>query len=77
MFFLAALIVLHSATGVQIDINPNEITNLRRPEPGNPSFTPDVKCMINLTDGKFVTVRETCEEVRRAIDPQQQRRHKK
>ena len=74
MFILAALIVLHSATGVQIDINPNEITNLRRPEPSNPNFTPEVKCMINLTDGKFVTVRETCEEVRRAIDP---KRYKK
>ena len=75
MFFLAALIVLHSATGVQIDINPNEITNLRRPEPGNPSFTPDAKCMINLTDGKFVTVKETCDEVRRVLEPQ--RKHKK
>ena len=62
------MIVLHSATGVEIDVNTESITNLRRPEPNNPNFTKDVKCQINMYDGKFVTVKETCEEVRTKME---------
>jgi hypothetical protein len=65
MIFL--LIILHSATGVEIDLNEKLITNMRNPEPGHKNFSKDVKCMINMSDGKFVSVRETCEEVRKLI----------
>ena len=68
MIPMLVMIILHSATGVEIDINTSTITNMRSPEPGNKNFTPDVKCLINMSDGKFVTVRETCEEVRRAME---------
>ena len=61
------LIILHSATGVEIDLNEKLITNMRGPEVGNRLFTDNVKCLINMSDGKFITVRETCEEVRRLI----------
>ena len=57
------MIVLHSAGGMAIDVNTETITHLRNPEPSNPAFTKDVKCMINMTDGKFVTVIESCREV--------------
>ena len=60
---LPVMIVLHSAGGLAIDVNTDQITHLRNPEPSNPSFTRDVKCMINMTDGKFVTVIESCREV--------------
>jgi hypothetical protein len=60
---LPVMIVLHSAGGIAIDVNTDQITHLRNPEPSNPSFTRDVKCMINMTDGKFVTVIESCREV--------------
>jgi hypothetical protein len=53
---------------VEIDVNIATITNMRSPEPGNKNFTPDVKCLINMSDGKFITVKETCEEVRRAME---------
>jgi len=68
MIPMLVMVILHSATGVEIDINTSTITNMRSPEPGNKNFTPDVKCLINMSDGKFVTVRETCEEVRRAME---------
>ena len=63
----AAMLTLHGASGVEIDVNSQEITHLRRPEPGNHSFPANVHCMVNLADGKFVTVQETCEQVREAI----------
>ena len=61
------MIILHGASGVEIDVNSQEITHLRRPEAGNHSFPANVHCMVNLADGKFVTVQETCEQVRDAI----------
>jgi hypothetical protein len=73
---LLVMIILHSATGTAIDLNTAMITNLRNPEPGDstPLFTKGVKCQINLADGKFVTVTETCNEVRRIMED---RKHKK
>jgi hypothetical protein len=62
------LIVLHSGSGTPLDLNTATITNLRNPEPNNPAFTPNVKCMINMVDGKYVAVRETCAEVRRLME---------
>jgi hypothetical protein len=68
MISMLVMIILHSASGVEIDVNIATITNMRSPEPGNKNFTPDVRCLINMSDGKFVTVRETCEEVRRVME---------
>jgi hypothetical protein len=65
---MLVMIILHSASGVEIDVNTATITNMRSPEPGHKHFTPDVKCLINMSDGKFITVKETCEEVRRAME---------
>ena len=67
MIFLV-LIVLHSGAGVPIDLNAEKITNMRSPEPGNKNFSDNVKCQINMVDGKFVTVKETCAEVRKLME---------
>ena len=67
MTVIVAMVVLHSSTGVEINVNEKLITNMRNPEPGNKNFSDSVKCQINMSDGKFVTVRETCEEVKRLI----------
>lgn len=66
------LIVLHSVSGAAIEVNPELVTHLRHQDPKNPhpSFTPEAQCMINMTDGKYVTVRETCAEVRLLIEQQ-------
>ena len=68
MLPMLVMIILHSATGVEMDVNPALITNMRNPEPNNPAFTPNVKCLINMSDGKFVTVKETCEQVRKLME---------
>jgi hypothetical protein len=65
---LLVLIVLHSGSGTPLELNPATITNLRNPEPSNPAFTPNVRCQVNMTDGKYVTVLEKCEEVRKLIE---------
>ena len=63
------LMLLHGPDGSEIRVNPDQITHLRSAKPnaskdekifhGSPA-----NCMINLADGKFVTVVETCEQVK-------------
>jgi hypothetical protein len=62
------MIILHAGSGTPIDLNADAITNMRNPEPGHKNFSANVKCQINLSDGKFVTVRETCEQVRKLME---------
>jgi len=72
---IPVMIVLHSAAGIAIDVNTEAITHLRNPEPSNTAlFTDKVKCMINLSDGKFVTVQESCREVRSIMDNRKSKR---
>jgi len=71
---IPVMIVLHSAAGVAIDVNTELITHLRAPEPNNPAFTPNVKCQVNMVDGKFVTVVESCREVRSIMDNRKSKR---
>jgi hypothetical protein len=73
MMFAAVMIVLHTLDGREIDINPAQVTHMREAQPDeaeNKAFTGGVRCMINLTDGKFVTVVEECAVVRRKLEQQ-------
>jgi hypothetical protein len=63
---VVVLILLHGPQGADILINPAAITSLRAGVPGKPSeyVTENARCIVSLSDGKFVSVLETCEEVR-------------
>ena len=73
---IPVMIVLHTGMGVAVEVNTEAITHLRNPEPNssNPSFPQNVKCMVNLSDGKFVTVVETCKEVRSIMENRKYKR---
>jgi uncharacterized protein YlzI (FlbEa/FlbD family) len=64
------IIVLHGLAGVEISVNALSITSMRTAPPSNSNkhFTEGVHCMVSTSDGKYVTVTETCDEVRRAIE---------
>jgi len=47
------------------NIKPAQITSLREAREKGKYFMEEVRCMISLTDGKFVTVVEHCNEARR------------
>jgi hypothetical protein len=67
------LIILHTGDGSEININPAQVTSLRKARPADhfPSsekyFSDKVRCMVNLTDGKFLTVIEECEAIRKML----------
>lgn len=64
------LLVLHALDGQEITIAPHQVTSLhaQRPDKANRLLTNDASCLIGLTDGKFVTVKETCAEIRGLIN---------
>ena len=67
---LATLVLLHGPNGHEISLAPRQVTSLHAAIPGKPNkqFDNDVKCVINTTDGKFVSVIETCDTVRQLIE---------
>jgi hypothetical protein len=64
---MLVMVILHSGAGTPIDLNADAITNMRGRETGK-NFSDNVRCQINMVDGKFVTVRETCAEVRKLME---------
>jgi len=70
MIALIALILLHGPNGHEISVSPRLITSMHAAIPGQPNkqFNDDVNCVINTADGKFVSVVETCDEVRTLIE---------
>jgi hypothetical protein len=60
-------LVLHVPGGREVTIELDEIVSMRESEGKNEHFVDKVHCMINTTDGKFISVIETCEQVREKI----------
>jgi hypothetical protein len=66
---IIALLLLHGPTGREIRINPRNVTSLHAPTtPGhNQVVVKGANCLVNTTDGKFISVVETCADVARMI----------
>jgi hypothetical protein len=63
------MIVLHAVDGRELDINPSQVTSMREASaPDTPvvdkRFAANVRCMVSLADGKFITVVEECATIR-------------
>jgi hypothetical protein len=60
-----SLVLLHGPKAHEIYINPDSVTTMRSaPGAHNEHFTDEARCMLNTSDGKFISVVETCEVVR-------------
>jgi hypothetical protein len=64
------LIVLHTVDGHEVSINPKQVTSLHaaKDDQANKHYVEDARCIISLTDGKFVTVIERCDAVRKLLE---------
>lgn len=49
-----------------IELNPHEIISIRRPR-GTDHFAPGTNCLIFTVDAKFISVKETCDEVHKRV----------
>ena len=63
------LVLLHHPGGAEVIVNPRHITSMHSSVPGkdNEYLTTEARCMINTSDGKFLSVIETCDTVRRIM----------
>jgi uncharacterized protein YlzI (FlbEa/FlbD family) len=60
------LILLHGLHGQLLYVNPKEVVAIRTSS-HKELLIEGVKCAISTADGKFISVRETCDEVMRLI----------
>ena len=74
MLFYAALalnlhlIGVHGPDNQAIDLNASEISSLREQrEAEEGHFGPNVKCVVFMTNGKFIGTRESCYDIIRHI----------
>jgi hypothetical protein len=73
---VAVLIALHGPDGHDITVNMEEITSVHCRYQGSKSgsFAPGANAIINMTDGKFVSIRETCEELKKILTEAEKKR---
>ena len=65
----ALLVVLHrSPDGGEVVVARGQVTSLRAPAGPLKALAPLSGCIVGLTDGKFVGVMETCNEVKRRLE---------
>jgi len=65
------LIVLHMVDGRPVRVNPAQVTQLVTPRPNETpgkQISPRVKCVVKTTDSSYVSVAESCDEVRRLME---------
>lgn len=64
------LIALHGPDGREIDVSANEITSMhcKVPNVENKLFVEGTNAVISLTDGKNISVRETCSEIKAMLE---------
>lgn len=66
------LVVLHSADGYEVTVNPAHIVTLRETaeEAGhsNRLLVRGAHCVVGLTSAKFIAVTESCRDVQRLLE---------
>jgi uncharacterized protein YlzI (FlbEa/FlbD family) len=73
MFFVLVvlhLVLLHTVDGRETLINPEQVASMthRNADRPNKLLVDDVECVIELSNGKFVSVIEHCDEVQRKLE---------
>ena len=59
-------LLLQVLDGSEVYVNPVQIVTIRTPQ-ANGQMAANVHCIVNFTDGKFVTVVETCDAIRERL----------
>lgn len=62
------MITLHMIDGRVVRLNEQQITQLVEPRAHGSQLPEEVNCIVRLTDGSYVSVAETCDAVRAAME---------
>lgn len=59
------LVELHGPDGQRFFVNPAAVTTIREPlTTDQRHFAPGMRCVVVMSNGKFLPVHESCDEVR-------------
>ena len=61
-------IFVHGPGNQRIELNVNEISSIREPRDSEGHFSSEISCVVFMTNGKWVGVTETCEDVLTKIE---------
>ena len=68
----ALFLILHAPDGHEVRISPDQITSLHSGKIGvkkeDRLYLESVKCLVNFTDGKFISVVEPCDVIQRMME---------
>jgi uncharacterized protein YlzI (FlbEa/FlbD family) len=66
---LAAFLMVHTVDGREAAVNPKQISSIQRGQDSgaNRVLVNKVRCVIGMTNGKFISVLEECDEVLRRL----------
>jgi len=70
MLAATAFIQLTGPDNQVIQLNPKSIIDFRTPR-GTDHFAPGTRCLIHTTDGRFISVVETCDEIHHILEDMQ------
>lgn len=59
---------LHGPTGQTLYVNIAEISTLRQPVENSSHWAKGVRCVLVMTNGKFLAVAEDCATVKRKLE---------
>lgn len=65
--------MLHGPGGQIIYLNPDKVTNLRKPHGVGQHFPAGTRCLVFLVDGKYLAAAESCEEIRERLQERSER----
>jgi hypothetical protein len=69
IFAATALIMLTGPEHQPISVNPAQIVTTRSVRPSaKEDFARGIRCLVHTTDGKFISVVETCDDVRKKME---------
>jgi hypothetical protein len=63
---LLELVVLKTVDNREVAINPKYVISLSVPKSGG-TLSSSVNCVVTFTDGKFLSMKESCAEVRKQL----------
>jgi uncharacterized protein YlzI (FlbEa/FlbD family) len=64
------LVTLQTLDGREVSVNPFEVASVseaKHEKDPKKEWAPSIHCVVTMTNGKFVTVVETCDEVRKKL----------
>jgi hypothetical protein len=57
------LILVHGPNSQRIEVNIDEISTVQEPQKVEGHFQKEIKCLLIMTNGKFIGTIESCERV--------------